>query len=88
MEKETILQEADRIVNGQRAQDYGSVSESFSAIAVGWSSIAKTTITADQVALMMIWLKVCRANNNTKHKDSWLDIAGYVACWEKMENER
>lgn len=83
--KESILQEAERIVNGDRNQDYGDMNESFSNIAKGWSVIAGTEITPHQVGLMMIWLKVCRENN--KHKrDNLVDVIGYAHCISKLEN--
>jgi hypothetical protein len=82
----TILEKANKLVYGDRQQQYGSASQNFNDIAIGWSVITKTTITAEQVALMMGWLKICRANvDNGNHEDSLIDCAGYMACIEKIK---
>lgn len=85
--KKTILQEAEEIINGSRAEDYGSVTENFTKIAVGWKEIfADGNFTPRRVALAMAWLKICRDVNTPKH-DNILDIAGYAGCIGKMDNE-
>lgn len=82
----SILQEAEEIVNGERAQPYGPALTSFSNIAKGWSVITGTEITPQQVGLMMMWLKICRENN--KHqRDNLTDVAGYAHLVQKMEEE-
>ena len=82
----SILQEAEEIVNGERAQAYGPALPSFSNIAKGWSVITGTEITPQQVGLMMMWLKICRENN--KHqRDNLVDISGYAHLVQKMEEE-
>lgn len=82
----SILQEAEEIVNGERAQAYGPALPSFSNIAKGWSVIAGSEITPQQVGLMMMWLKMCRENN--KHqRDNLVDAAGYAHLVQKMEEE-
>ena len=74
----TVLQEAQELIHGQRQSDYGEPSRNFADIAAGWSVIAGTDISAKQVALMMGWLKMCRLKQSPGHRDSWLDLAGYV----------
>jgi hypothetical protein len=82
----TILDTAKSLIYGDRLKDYGKTVDNFTAIAVGWTEIAKTLLTPEQVALMMIWLKVCRANNdNCEKEDSIIDIAGYAGCIEKIK---
>jgi len=80
----TWLQTADELINGDRAKDYGSVSENFQRIADLWSVVLGVGVTPEQVALCMIQLKVARLVNTPEHKDSWVDIAGYVGCAEKL----
>lgn len=86
---ETILQEAERIINGDRHDTYGEVSESFSSIARLWSAYlsrqATVNITSEDVVNMMILLKVSRTQG-TYHRDSYVDIAGYAGCVENMRN--
>lgn len=83
MDEKTILEEALEVVNGERAVDYGDMKTSFSNIAKGWSVIAKTEISPSQVALMMIWLKISRENNNHK-RDNLVDIVGYTQCLDTI----
>lgn len=83
-EQKSILQEAEEIVNGDRQQDYGDMQQSFDNIAKMWSVIAGTEISARQVGLMMISLKVVRDNNKPK-RDNVVDIAGYAFCTSKLK---
>lgn len=79
-----ITQEAINIVNGQRREDYGDTRESFNRIAGLWSSYLGVRINEFDVAKMMILLKVSRAKNNN-HRDSFVDIVGYVECIDQMQ---
>lgn len=74
---ETVLEEASRIVNGDRAADYGDAQASFDRIAALWAAILGVPVTAKQVALCLIQLKVSRACTSDK-RDNWVDIAGYA----------
>jgi Domain of unknown function (DUF6378) len=84
MAEQTINQEADKIIHGQRREDYGSALESFEKIAKLWSVILDTEITAHQVCLCMVQLKVARATK-TYTRDSYVDIAGYAGCAEMIQ---
>ena len=85
--EKSILQEAEEIINGSRAEDYGSVTENFTKIAVGWKEIfADGNFTPRRVALAMAWLKICR-DVNTPKRDNLVDGIGYFGCVEKMDNE-
>lgn len=85
-EELNILEEAQKAVYGDRETDYGSVKENFSKIAKGWELILGQPVTPEQVGLCMVWLKMARQMNKGL-RDNLVDIAGYVACLEKMENE-
>lgn len=84
---ESVLVEAERIINGQRRDDYGGALESFTRIADLWSPVLGVPVTAEQVALCMIELKVARYMNGY-HRDSVVDIAGYAGCLQKIHDER
>lgn len=84
---ETMLEEAERLVNGPRLVEYGGCLPSFERIAAKWSVTLDTPITPEQVALCMIDLKTCRAMQGF-HRDSFVDIAGYVRCVDIMQEER
>lgn len=51
--------------------------ENFDNIAAGWSALLGMQVTARQVALCMIWLKLAREVAGAKH-DSMLDITNYA----------
>lgn len=80
---ESILKQADKIINGSRRTSYGDANESFSNIAKAWSIILKIEVTKEQVDLCMIMLKVVRESN--KHKqDNLTDICGYAQLLDNM----
>jgi hypothetical protein len=81
----TITEEAQKLVYGDRQEDYGSVTESFTTVAKLWSAVLKKNVTPEEVVLCMIQLKVARQMNKPK-RDNLVDICGYAACIEKMEN--
>ena len=81
-----LLQEAESLINGQRRKDYGGVSESFAVISGLWSAYLDREITPHDVCNMMVLMKVSRARNGF-HRDSYVDIAGYAALTEKLDEE-
>ena len=87
IETVSVLIEAERLINGQRRQDYGGALESFTRIADLWTPVLGMTVTPEQVALCMVQLKVARWVNGQQH-DSLVDAAGYIGLIEIMGNER
>jgi hypothetical protein len=65
----------------QRGKQYGSCRDTLFDIAQIWTGILGEPITCEQVALMMIGLKMARLRRNPKHKDSMIDIAGWAAVY-------
>lgn len=82
----SIVEEAQAIVAGDRAADYGDVNESFARISKIWSAYAGTTITPWDVAQMMILLKVSRAKTSRK-RDTLVDIVGYAECASQLTTQ-
>lgn len=80
---ETILQEAERIINGDRQDTYGPPSESLGRIAVLWGAYLDREMSANEVANLLILMKVSRSKNGY-HRDSYVDIAGYAGLTEKL----
>ena len=75
-EKESILQEAQRIVNGERQADYSDPVKNFEHIARIASAILNKEITPEECCIVMIAVK--HARERFKHKrDNLVDVVGY-----------
>ena len=79
MNRVDVLNQAEQLINGPRAQDYGDARENFGRVAQVWSALLDQDIKPEQVALCMTALKMCRLANTLDHADSWIDAAGYIA---------
>lgn len=84
----SILTEANELIHGQRAKDYGHPTVNFQRIADLWNSYLRysTTpeITPQDTAVMMILLKIARLQQNPENHDSLVDIAGYAGTIERL----
>lgn len=80
MKRKEVLVGAYRCVMEDRAATHGDAEDTFSAIARVWSARLGIDLRPDQVAIMMVDLKTCRAWSNPAHGDNWVDMAGYAAC--------
>lgn len=86
-EELSILEEAYGLTRGDRNSAYGHPSVDHGRIAEYWSVYLGTKIRADQVAVMMVLLKVRRLGHSPAHKDSLVDIAGYADCCYRIVSE-
>ena len=91
--RETLLNEANRLVNGDRNDTYGEPFDDYTKVAGLWNTYVSAVLAKHHVDLdglqplepydciaMMILLKVARTLSDPDHRDSWVDIAGYAAC--------
>lgn len=83
--KSNILKEAEKIIDGNRREEYGDMRECFARISGLWSSYTGITITKRDVAYMMILLKVARLKNNNFQRDSLIDVIGYSMCADVLD---
>ena len=74
---DSVLAEANVIVNGPRAALYGAPLVNHQRIAAIWSVILGTHVTPRQAALCMIGVKLAREAHAPK-RDNLVDIAGYA----------
>jgi len=75
-----ILEEASSIISGARQEEYGKPEDSFQKIADYWGTYLDHPISPQDVALMMVMLKVARIPEGKKaSRDTMVDIAGYAA---------
>lgn len=82
---ESILAEAERIISGARQNAYDSPERNFERIARVWSVLLGHDVTPAQVGLCMCGLKLVRESH--KHgRDNLVDLAGYAACVQQIED--
>ena len=87
MTRSEVLAAANRIVNGEREEQYNSPEQSFSKIAALWSAYLGAEISAVDVASMMALMKLARVKTGSGKADNWIDLAGYAACGGEIEDQ-
>lgn len=100
MTRSEILQAADKIINGQRQQDYGNPEDAFLNIAALWEAYLNNIgykhiefdhpvcITELDVAHMMIMMKIARGIGGVGTDDTFVDMAGYAAIAGELSGKR
>jgi hypothetical protein len=83
MNSEMLLKHAAGVVANRR-DTYGEASEAMNAIAKRWSLTLGVPVTAAQVVLCLIDLKLARLARDPKHLDSMVDVAGYAAMLREV----
>jgi len=83
MTGEDLLQHAAGVVR-KRRREYGEPEATFEDVATRWSQVLGTKVTASQVALCLIDLKLVRLIHDPAHLDSLVDVAGYAACLREV----
>ena len=88
MVKETILQEADRLVDGDRQWSYDHPYDNCLRIGKMWGVILDTeAIPPEKVALMMCGLKIVREMHRHS-RDNLVDLAGYAKVTDMVEKAK
>ena len=82
----TILDEATVLTSGPRQEDYGHPIHDHTRTAKMWSAILGTEVTAEQVCLCMVALKLSRQCNKPK-RDNIVDACGYLRNVEMIQEE-
>ena len=86
MKREEILSEAENLINGDRAKDYGDAFTNHKRIADIWSVVMGREVTVKEVILCMIGMKMARLVHDSK-SDSWVDICGYAGLGGEIDGE-
>ena len=81
-----LLEQATRTL-AERGESYGSSQPLFENVAKRWSLTLGTEVTATQIVLSLIELKLARLNSNSKHHDSMVDVAGYAGILNEINNK-
>lgn len=84
--REWFLTEAETLINGDRATDYGEAKMNHQRIANIWSIVLDREVTPEQVVACMIGVKLARLAENIDKDDSWIDIIGYAALGGEIVN--
>lgn len=89
----SILNEAEKVIYGDREQTYGDPGTNIRIIADYWNTylISKgfdflNGLDYDDVCNMMVLLKIARLSNTPMHRDSLVDACGYLALAERIQN--
>ncbi len=80
---ELLLKHAGSVVENRRAT-YGEPNEAMAAIAKRWSLTLGVSVSAAQVVLCLIDLKLTRLARDHNHLDSAVDVAGYAAMLREV----
>lgn len=84
----SVLDEANKIIYGDREHTYGKPSKNLECIAGMWNHYIESAgrkLSAKDVAAMMVLLKTARLANQIDHRDSVVDICGYAALIERCD---
>ncbi len=73
-----ILKEAEKLVGGDRQEDYGDKLTNHENIANFWTAYLNFNVTPQDVAIYMALVKIARLKHAHK-KDSYVDLAAYAA---------
>lgn len=84
---ETILEEAQRLILGDRNKSYDHPLDNFTRIASIWSVIFGIPVSAEQVGLAMVGVKLAREAYSPK-RDNLVDGAGYFGTVQMVMEER
>lgn len=93
-DRETVIQEAARIIHGPRRESYGHPTPNHTAIAALWSAFLSNRgvlgvagpLTPQEAATMMALLKIARLQFTPDHRDSIVDAISYLALVEVMND--
>jgi len=88
--RKEALDAAARCVLQDRNASYGGPEESFGIVSDLWTTILRpilkedASVSASQVAMCMIGLKLGRLIHNPTHEDSITDVIGYGSCLAEL----
>lgn len=80
MLRSEVLAEANRLITGERNNQYGEPTQDFTRTARMWSAYLGIDVKPHDVAALMALLKLSRIAWQPDKRDSWVDLAGYAGC--------
>ena len=95
MTKEEILKKAKDLISGDRNDTHGDAFQNHAEIAEFWNIFLDkklkpmASISAEDVALMMVLMKISRNNQGKKNNlDNFIDMCGYAAIAGEINESR
>lgn len=82
-----VAKQAAELVSGDRNADYGHPLDDFTKQGLMWEQILGVPVTAEQVALCMVCVKIAREVHRPKG-DNRVDGVGYFLTLAMIEDER
>jgi len=82
-----IADHAVKLVSGDRQNDYGHPLDDFTRAGKIWEAILGIPVSAEQVALCMVGVKIAREVNRQK-LDNTVDGIGYFLTLSMVQQER
>lgn len=79
-----ICEEALKTINGERQDQYGNPEDTFALIANLWAAYLDVDLKAENVADMMVLLKIAREKGGKGKRDNMVDLIGYAALGAEM----
>jgi hypothetical protein len=86
MTAEQLLEQAASVVCDRR-RTYGQPRDLFERVAARWTQVLGVRVTARQVAVCLIDVKVARLTHEPRHLDTITDIAGYAAILAELAHD-
>lgn len=83
-DRKYILDKALSVITGERQDAYGNAEDSFKRISMLWSAYTGICISEEDVANMMVLLKVARCKGQKFKADNYIDMAGYAALGAEL----
>ena len=68
-----------KLLEGKREHEYGNKKENHENIANLWSAYLDHNVSAHDVAILMLLLKIARAKFGNPSADTYIDMVGYSA---------
>lgn len=79
----SLLEKAAAVLE-DRGHAYGAADRAFEAIAARWTLTLGRPVSAAEVVLCMIDLKLVRLAHDPDHEDSLIDVIGYAALFPEV----
>lgn len=87
-ESETCLQEAQRLVYGERGAAYGHPYDDYKRTVDAFNALTNATLTPAEGVLFMLCVKLSRAQHSPNRRDHYVDLAGYAECLYRVQERQ